>query len=169
MNALRVVVVEDSLTVRKRLCEMLAAAQIEVVGEAENGKEAIGLILARRPDAISLDMMLPVMTGLAVTEYVMAHCPTPILIVSSSHNRGELFKTYEALAAGALDVMEKPIGDEADEAWAARYVATLRLIARIRVITHLRARLKPHYGAAVGTRPATSIDWSARPRDGPIN
>ena len=57
---------------------------------------------------MTLDMMLPIMTGLAVTEYVMAYCPTPILIVSSSTNRGELFKTYEALAAGALDVLEKP-------------------------------------------------------------
>ena len=44
---------------------------------------------------MTLDMMLPVMTGLAATEYIMAHCPTPILIVSASTNRGELFKTYE--------------------------------------------------------------------------
>ena len=55
-----------------------------------------------------MDMMLPVMTGLAATEYIMAHCPTPILVVSSSMNRGELFRTYEALAAGAVDVLEKP-------------------------------------------------------------
>ena len=46
--------------------------------------------------------MLPVMSGLGATEHIMAHCPTPILIVSASTNRGELFKTYEALAAGAL-------------------------------------------------------------------
>ena len=44
----------------------------------------------------------------------MAHCPTPILIVSASTNRGELFKTYDALAAGAVDVLEKPPGDEPD-------------------------------------------------------
>ena len=61
-----------------------------------------------RPDVVTLDMMLPVMSGLAATEYIMAHCPTPILIVSASTNRGELFKTYEALAAGAVDVLEKP-------------------------------------------------------------
>ncbi len=45
-----------------------------------------------RPDVVTMDMMLPVMTGLAATEYIMAHCPTPILVVSSSTNRGELFK-----------------------------------------------------------------------------
>ena len=106
---MRVLVVEDSLTVRKRLVEMLSAEpDIEVVGEAEDGKRAIELCQQIRPDVVTLDMMLPVMSGLAATEYIMAHCPTPILIVSASTNRGELFKTYEALAAGAVDVLEKP-------------------------------------------------------------
>ena len=88
-----------------------------------------------------MDMMLPVMSGLAATEYIMAHCPTPILIVSASTNRGELFKTYEALAAGAVDVLEKPRGDERRWRWERRFLATVKLVARIRVITHPRARL----------------------------
>jgi two-component system chemotaxis response regulator CheB len=87
--------------------------------------------------------MLPVMTGLAATEYIMAFCPTPILIVSASTNRGELFKTYDALTAGAVDVLEKPRGDEAEGVWEAHFVATVRMVARIRVITHPRARLSP--------------------------
>jgi two-component system chemotaxis response regulator CheB len=87
-------------------------AALEVVGEAADGRDAIELCQALRPDVISLDMILPVLSGLAVTEYIMAYCPTPILIVSSSTNRGELFKTYDALAAGALDVFEKPSGEE---------------------------------------------------------
>ncbi len=45
------------------------------------------------------------MSGLAVTEYVMAHFPTPILVVSASTNRSELYKTHEALSAGAVDVL----------------------------------------------------------------
>lgn len=140
MNKLRVLVVEDSLTVRMRLCEILAAdSDIEVVGEAEDGKLAIELCLALRPDVICLDMMLPVMSGLAVTEYVMAYRPTPILVVSSSINRGELFKTYEALAAGAVEVMEKPLADDIDGDWERRFVSMVKLVARVQVITHLRA------------------------------
>ncbi len=88
-----------------------------------------------------MDMMLPIMTGLAATEYIMAHFPTPILIVSASTNRGELFRTYDALAAGAVDVLEKPRGDETDDEWERRYLATVKLVSRIKVITHLRARL----------------------------
>jgi two-component system chemotaxis response regulator CheB len=138
----RVLVVEDSLTVRKRLCEIVAAdPDLEVAGEAEDGKRAIELCTELRPDVMSLDMMLPVMSGLAATEYIMAHVPTPILIVSASTNRAELFKTYEALAAGAVDVLEKPRGDEFDTDWERRFTASLKLISRIKVITHPRARL----------------------------
>ena len=144
MSRIRVLVVEDSLTVRKRLCEILDADPgFQVVGEAEDGKQAIELCLALRPDVVTLDMMLPVMSGLAATEYIMAYCATPILVVSSSVNRGELFKTYEALVAGAVEVMEKPRADEPDGDWEQRFVAMLRLVARVKVITHLRGRLAP--------------------------
>src|SRR5882672_4898695 len=144
MAKVRVLVVEDSRTVRGRLCEVLAADPgLEVVGEAEDGRRAIELCAAIRPDVMTLDMMLPVMSGLAATEYIMAHCPTPILIVSSSTNRGELFKTYEALAAGAVDVLEKPSGVEPDDQWAERFISTVKLVSRIKVITHPRARLGP--------------------------
>jgi two-component system chemotaxis response regulator CheB len=88
-------------------------------------------------------MMMPVLSGLAATEYIMAYSPTPILIVSASINRGELFKTYDALKAGAVDVMEKPNGVEPDERWERRLIATIKLVSRVRVITHPRAKLNP--------------------------
>src|ERR1700732_1663124 len=121
MATIRVLVVDDSLTVRRRLCEVLATdPALEVVGEAGDGKQAIQHCHALRPDVVTMDMMLPVMSGLAATEYIMAHCPTPILVVSSSMNRGELFKIYESLAAGAVDVLGKPTGTEPDGGWGAR-------------------------------------------------
>jgi two-component system chemotaxis response regulator CheB len=161
---LRVLVVEDSLTVRRRLCDALSAdPQMDVIGEAENGQRAIELCQALRPDVMTLDMHLPIMTGLSATEYIMAHCPTPILIVSASTNRGELFKTYDALSAGAVDVLEKPRGDDSDEGWDQRFRAAVRMVARIKVITHPRARLglsaRPALGEArqnpASVRPAT--------------
>lgn len=142
MSKLRVLIAEDSQTVRKRIAETLASdPEIEVVGEAEDGQQAIELCLSMRPDVITMDMMMPVMSGLAATEYIMAHQPTPILIVSASFNRGELFKIYDALSAGAVDVLEKPTGDEAVGVWEERLIAEVKLVSRIKVITHPRARL----------------------------
>jgi two-component system chemotaxis response regulator CheB len=143
MKRIRVLVVEDSLTVRRHIVDALTAApDFVVVGEAEDGKQAIELCHVLRPDVITLDMMLPIMNGMAVTEYLMAYCPTPILIVSSSFNRGELYKTYDALAAGAVDVLEKPAGNEAHGSWERELVAKVKMASRIRIITHPRAKLR---------------------------
>ena len=140
MPKIRVLVVDDSSTVRNLLCAVVSAdPDLELVGAADNGKSAIELCTKLRPDVVTMDMMMPVMTGLAATEYIMAYCATPILIVSSSTNRGELFHTYDALAAGAVDVLEKP-HDEAEGVWERKFLSTLKMVSRIRVITHLRAR-----------------------------
>lgn len=147
----RVLVIEDSATIRAHLIDVLGAdPDIEVVGAAADGKDGIELCLRQRPDVITMDMMMPVMNGLAATEYIMAHCPTPILVVSASINRVELFKVYEALAAGAVDVLEKPTGIGGDRTWDRRFIAMVKLVARIRVITHPRARLS---GMAARKRP----------------
>lgn len=156
-SKIRVLVVEDSLTVRKFIVEVLQRApDIEVVGEAADGKSAIELCEALRPDIVTMDMMLPVMTGLAATEYIMAFCATPILIVSASTNRGEVFKTYDALAAGAVDVLDKPLGAEPDDEWEGRLLDAVRMVSRIRVITHPRARL-----GALGRPRPTSLPTEA--------
>ena len=160
---LRVLVVEDSLTMRRHLCDALASdPDIEVVAEARDGKEAIHLCQTLRPDVVTMDMMLPVMTGLGATEYIMAHCPTPILIVSASTNRGEVFKTYEALAAGAVDVLEKPTGNELDGAWERKFIGVVKLVSRVRTVTHVRARLGPLGQARSAPRPWPSTPAGAR-------
>ena len=143
MAKTRVLVVEDSATVRDRLCSVLASdPAVELVAVAADGRQAIELCQLERPDVITMDMMLPVMSGLSATEYIMAHCPTPILVVSSSFNRGELFKMYDALAAGAVDVLEKPNGEEPDGAWEQRFLSTLKIVSHIRVITRPRPRAR---------------------------
>jgi two-component system chemotaxis response regulator CheB len=138
---IRVLVVEDSATMRHHLREALSFdPELQVVGEAVDGGEAVELCRRLRPDVVTMDMMLPTTSGLVATEQIMADFPTPILVVSSADRR-ELFSTYNALAAGAVDVLEKPRGDESDNGWPARLRAAVRLVSRIRVITHPRARL----------------------------
>jgi two-component system chemotaxis response regulator CheB len=164
MGTIRVLVVEDSITIRKRIVEVLGSdPDLHVVAEAADGKQAIDLCERHRPDVITLDMMLPVMSGLAATEYIMAHRPTPIVIVSASMNRGEVFKTYDALAAGAIDVLDKPTNGQPDGVWEERLVATVKLASRIKVITHPRAslnRFRGHDGRP-GVAPVAPRDCAA--------
>jgi len=138
---IRVLVVEDSATMRHHLRQSLAAdPELQVVGEATDGAQAVEMVGRLRPDVVTMDMMLPTMSGLVATEHIMAEFPTPILVVSSADRR-ELFSTYNALAAGAVDVLEKPRGDASDAGWGRRLCSAVRLVSRIRVITHPRARL----------------------------
>jgi two-component system chemotaxis response regulator CheB len=159
---IRVLVVEDSATMRHHLRESLAAdPELHVVGEAVDGRQAVELCGRLRPDVVTMDMMLPTMSGLVATEHIMAEFPTPILVVSSA-DRQELFSTYNALAAGAVDVLEKPRGDASDVDWERRLCSAVRLVSRIRVITHPRARLdgrdRPHAKPAAAAQPVVEGD-----------
>lgn len=155
MTKIRVLVVDDSLTVRAKLVEILEGAGLEVVGQAADGQRAIELCVALRPDVMTLDLALPVLDGLAVTEHVMGHAPTPILIVSASYNRGEVISTYAALAAGAVDVLDKARAGEID--WDNRFVSAVRMVSRIPVITHPRAKMR-----RIAPPPAPAVAPSSR-------
>jgi two-component system, chemotaxis family, protein-glutamate methylesterase/glutaminase len=136
------------VTVRTRLRDVLAADPgLDVVGEAADGATAVELCQRIRPDVLTMDLMLPVLSGLGAIEQIMAHCATPVLVVSSADNRGELYETYEALAAGAVDSLDKPCRDEPIESWERRLIAAVKLVSRIRVISHPRAKL----GGAIGS------------------
>lgn len=135
--------VEDSITIRSYLVRVLeSVGEMEVVGEATNGRDAVELCARLRPDVVTMDMMLPEMNGLLATEQIMAYSPTPILIVSASVNRGEAFQTYEALSAGAVDVLDKPALSSDASGWEQKLIQAVRMVARIKVITHPRGRLR---------------------------
>lgn len=159
MKRIRVLVVEDSQTIRRYLVDVLAASpDFEVVGEAADGEQGARLCESLRPDVVTMDIVLPVMSGVEATEYIMAWCPTPIVIVSASVNRGEALKTYDALAAGAVDLIDKPTVGESAESWESSFLSRVRMVSRIKVITHPRGRLKgsPRLDprAAAAPRPA---------------
>ena len=163
MAKIRVLVVEDSLTVRRRLLEILAGDPRDRGGRRGRGRQARDRDLCQRcgPTSSRMDMMMPVMTGLAATEYIMAHCPTPILIVSASINRGELFRTYDALAAGAVDVLEKPTGPSPTAFGRRRFLATVKLVVAD-PRHHPSARPAGSAGASRVGAPAQPLD---RPAD----
>ncbi|HEX8436620.1 chemotaxis-specific protein-glutamate methyltransferase CheB [Archangium sp.] len=141
MNRLRVLIVDDSLTVRRRLAEAFAfEPTCEVVGEAMDGQQAFEQCQRLRPDVVTMDLVMPKVDGLRATELIMAHCPTPIVVLSAAENRTEGLRTLDALAAGAVDAVDKPSG-LLDAKWMETLVSRVRVAARVRVITHVRARL----------------------------
>jgi two-component system chemotaxis response regulator CheB len=141
MSRLRVLIVDDSLTVRRRLADAFAfEPTCEVVGEATDGQQAFEQCQRLRPDVVTMDLMMPKVDGLRATELIMAHCPTPIVVLSAAENRTEGLRTLDALAAGAVDAVDKPSG-LLDAKWMETLVSRVRVAARVRVITHVRARL----------------------------
>jgi two-component system chemotaxis response regulator CheB len=125
------------------MLEVLADPDIDNVGEADDGKCGIELRQQLRPDVVTLDMVMPVMNGLAATGI---HHGSPSNTDSHRVRRptGEICsRPTEVLAAGALDAASTSLGAEtnsSDDVWEKKSVATVKLISRIRV-THPRARL----------------------------
>jgi two-component system chemotaxis response regulator CheB len=110
MKKIRVLVVDDSLFLRRTLPRLLEAdPEIEVVGTAENGKEAIQMVKDLQPDVVTLDILMPVMDGLTALKHIMQENPVPVLIVSSVTQKGAS-TTLEALSLGAVDFVTKPSG-----------------------------------------------------------
>lgn len=107
--ATRVLIVEDSLiaqTILKRLLNH--PPQVEVVGIASTGLDALQQIAHTEPDVICTDLHMPQMNGLELTQEVMAHAPLPILVFSSSVQREDTQTVFKLLEAGAVDVLPKP-------------------------------------------------------------
>jgi len=138
---IKVLLADDSALTRAVLKDIFqATADIQVVGEAENGKVAVAMTELLKPDLVILDILMPVMDGLAAIEEIMAHNPTPILVLSATVEDREVDLAFTAIKKGALDVMEKPAGVEDNQAsqFAERISERVRLLARIKVIRHPR-------------------------------
>ena len=107
MDPIRVLIVDDSPFMRKALERMLIAAEdIQVVGTARDGLDALEKIPQLKPDIVTLDVEMPRMDGLACLKRIMVDHPLPVLMVSSLTQEGAQ-ATLDALAAGALDFIPK--------------------------------------------------------------
>ena len=103
---LRVLVVDDSVFNRRSIGEILAQSpEIEVVGKAADGEEALRLVANLKPDCITLDLEMPRMDGFTFLRILMTKMPTPVIVVSSYSQKENVFK---ALELGALDFVAKP-------------------------------------------------------------
>lgn len=103
----KVLVVDDSRFYINRLCEILATdPDIQVIGTAENGGEAIDKAVSLNPDVIIMDVEMPIMNGISAVREIMKIKPIPILMFSSLTTEGAK-ATLDAIDAGAVDFMLK--------------------------------------------------------------
>lgn len=107
MNKIKVLVVDDSAFMRKAIETMLRKdPEIEIVGFARNGKEAVELVESLNPDLVTLDIEMPVMDGLEALSIIMKKFPRPVIMVSSLTTEGAE-ATIKALELGAVDFIPK--------------------------------------------------------------
>jgi len=103
---LRVLVVDDSAYNRRNIADILTGSdEIEVVGKAADGEEALRLALSLKPDVITLDLEMPRMDGFTFLRILTVRQPTPVIVVSSYSHKENVFK---ALELGAVDFVAKP-------------------------------------------------------------
>jgi two-component system, chemotaxis family, protein-glutamate methylesterase/glutaminase len=101
-------IVDDSKMMRKVIASIFKDDPfVRVVGEAENGEEALQLIPQLKPDVITLDVEMPVMDGLKTIKHLMIQAPTPTVMLSSMTQDGATV-TFDALKYGAVDFVAKP-------------------------------------------------------------
>ena len=159
---IKVLVVEDSPVDRELLTHILNSDPgIRVIGTAGNGEEAIEAAVRHRPDIIMMDVHMPKMDGFEATRIIMETNPLPIVIVTGSLNMIEMENSFQAIEAGALCVINKPVGmgHPDHETHAKELIKTVKLMSEVKVVRRWGRRPGKQPGAYIGA-PAeiTSMD-----------
>jgi len=161
---MKVLIVDDSAFFRRRVAEILNAhSDLQVVGDAVNGKDAIEKTKLLRPDVITMDIEMPVMDGITSVRHIMNECPTPIIMFSSLTHDGAK-ATLDALEAGALDFLPKKFEDIAKDKKEGTKVLQDRVCALGRRSGLMRRSSvpKPSIDTTTKSVPTTSRTSSAR-------
>lgn len=159
---IRVLLIDDSQLVLHILQRMLVRfPEIQVVGTAANGREALDLLPALNPDVVCVDLHMPVMDGLEFTREAMANYPRPILVVSVSVEPGSP-NVFRVLEAGAVDILPKPrdiLGANLDK-------LANELASKIRILSGVRV-FRRHNNNAPAAKPVPKPAVMSRPQAAP--
>ncbi|MEX2286070.1 MAG: chemotaxis-specific protein-glutamate methyltransferase CheB [Planctomycetaceae bacterium] len=136
-DKIRVMIVEDSRVIREFLEHIIRNdPQLEVVASVDCAEKALQVLDRVMPHVISMDIRLPGMNGFEATKRIMEHRPTPIVVVSASVESEDLAISMNALRAGALAVIEKPVGTSHKEyeVLSRRLCTQLAIMSQVKVI-----------------------------------
>lgn len=134
---LRVLVADDSPTARSLLVAVLDAdPEVEVVGQAADGAEALAMTKALSPAVVVMDIEMPVMDGFEATKRIMVERPTPIVVVTSRNDTDKVEAALRAVRAGALTLIPKPPspGAAGFDTHTRRLVTLVKALAEVKVV-----------------------------------
>jgi len=160
---IKVLIVDDSQVVQEFLTYILSSdPEIQIVGVASSGYEAIELTNKKRPDVITMDYHMPDMNGAEATRAIMETTPTPIVIVSSSLNTKELTGSFSLFEAGALAVVLRPPGIHHPNFMHERneLIHTLKLMSEIKVVKVFPGWRKADFKSPENSMPVFNLPTS---------
>lgn len=103
-------IVDDATFMRMMIKDIVMNAGFTVVGEAENGKDAVALYMEKKPDIVTMDITMPRMDGIVAIKEILEKDPAACIVVCSAMGQREM--VVEALEAGARDFLVKPFKAE---------------------------------------------------------
>ena len=139
---LRVLVADDSALAREALTRLINDdPEMMVVGVACGGSETVEKAQSMKPDLITLDIVMPDMDGVEATRRIMASSPAPIVLISSTVTSVLAANHFEALAVGAVDVVEKPDFQRmaVDSVARGRFLQNLKAMSSVVTVTRRKA------------------------------
>lgn len=138
-----VFIVDDSPIARDLLTYIIDNDPgLKIIGYAENGEEALAWLKYQTPDVITMDITMPILDGFGATKRIMQTKPMPIVIVSSGYNREDWEKSFRAIEAGALAIIQKPQGIF-DKPLINELLETIHMIAGSKLITRKKDAICP--------------------------
>jgi len=159
LKKIRVLIVDDSAFMRKVLETILITDEnVQVVGHAKDGREAVRLSESLKPDVITMDINMPVMDGLQATAEIMTTNPRPIVVVSSESRQGAA-STLRALELGAIEFVAKPSSGIDLDMHSVRedLLRKVRLASKVRVVrsaSRIASAITNADGKAISPLPA---------------
>ena len=159
---IRVVLVDDSQSVRAVLKRFFSRTpDIQVVGEAEDGAQALQAVLDFQPQIVVMDLQMPVMDGYSAIEQIMSFRPTPIVVLSSRATRNQMQTAFEAMRRGAVEVLPKPEDTPSWQLLADSLPDTVRAISEAQTQRPKRRRRTAEPEAPVAASLAQELRWVA--------
>jgi two-component system chemotaxis response regulator CheB len=164
---IKVLIVDDNPVFRLALSIALGRdPDIDVVGKAADGKEAVALVEQLRPDVITMDVLMPVCDGLEASRLILERHPTPILLMTTLARSDEQRLALNAMRLGVLDVTNKPVLAGPDgERGIAQVTRLVKAAAEAEVV--VRPRPSRHPVAATDVRRRVQVIVMAASTGGP--